>query len=124
MILGEIAAGHTAYAEDEIEGWHPCTTHIFMGERECYFYLRVRGDSMIDAGINDGDLVLIRRTSKARNGQIVACLVDGESATLKRCCKRSNGVELLPENDNYDPIFIPASEFEMNNARVIGVLWE
>ena len=79
---------------------------------------------MINAGINDGDLVLIRRTSKAKNGQIIACLVEGESATLKRYYKSPTRVTLMPENPDYEPIIVPASEFIMGNARIIGVLWE
>ncbi len=68
------------------------------------FMLEVRGDSMIDAGILDGDYVVIRRQPDARDGEIIAALIDGEEATVKRL-KRENGtVQLISENPSYEPM--------------------
>ena len=67
-----------------------------------HFALEVRGDSMIDEGINDGDTVIVRRTDKADTGDIVVALVDGEEATLKRLRKRGNTIALEAANPNYE----------------------
>jgi repressor LexA len=66
--------------------------------------LRVRGDSMIDAGIFDGDLVVIRRQADAANGDLVAALIDGEEATVKRLRREGSTVVLIPENRSYEPM--------------------
>ena len=79
------------------------------------------GDSMVNAGIRDGDLVLLRRQDTAENGQIVACLVDGEDATLKRFRRQRDMVLLQPENPAYEPKLIPLSDFETGAARIVGV---
>ena len=76
---------------------------------------------MINAGIREGDLVLLRRQETAENGQIVACLVDGEDATLKRFRVQKGVVILQPENPAYEPKLIPIREFETGAARIIGV---
>ena len=92
-----------------------------VAEPEEHFFLRVTGDSMINAGIRDGDLVLLRRQDTAENGQIVACLVDGEDATLKRFRRQRDMVLLQPENPAYEPKLIPLSDFETGAARIVGV---
>ena len=66
--------------------------------------LRIRGDSMLNAGILDRDYVVVQKQNTARNGQIVAALVDGEEATVKRFEKNDIGVVLHPENDSYEPM--------------------
>ena len=116
-ILGEIRAGDPALAVEQIEGYAAAD----VPDPENCFYLRVRGDSMINAGIREGDLVLIRRQESAENGQIVACLVDGEEATLKRFRCQKGMVILQPENPAYEPKIIPVAEFERGAARIIGV---
>jgi len=68
-----------------------------------WFLLKVRGDSMVNAGILDGDLVLVRPQPSADNGQIIVAMVDSE-ATVKRLDRRNGAVRLLPENDDYEPI--------------------
>jgi repressor LexA len=68
--------------------------------------LRVRGDSMIGAGIFDGDFVVVRRQPEARNGEIVAALIDGEEATVKRFRREADRVVLLAENPAYEPIVL------------------
>ncbi len=99
-IVGNVAAGSPILAEQNIED------HVLLSSdlaKEGYFLLRVRGDSMVNAGILDGDLVLVRPQQEASNGAIVVALVDGD-ATVKRF-ERSNGhVKLVAENPAYEPI--------------------
>lgn len=116
-ILGTIRAGTPLLAQQDLEGY--AATDVSDPE-EC-FYLRVTGNSMINAGIREGDLVLLRRQETAENGQIVACLVDGEDATLKRFRVQKGVVILQPENPDYEPKIIPLRDFETGAARIIGV---
>lgn len=116
-IVGEIAAGYPIIAEQNIEGYAVSD----VGNAEDYFYLRVRGDSMINAGIKNGALVLIRKQPTAQNNQIVACMVGGESATLKRFFRADNLVTLMPENPAYSPIVIPIEDFDIGDAVILGV---
>ena len=91
-----------------------------------HFFLKVSGDSMNGANIYDGDAVLIRRMSNPRgdlkDGDIIACMLHGEKATLKTYRKRPDGVLLHPENPEYEDIFIPLEEFLIGEARIIGKL--
>ena len=101
-ILGKIAAGHP------IEAISDNTNYIdfpqsFLGKGE-YFLLDVEGDSMLNAGILDGDQVLIEKTNDANNGEIVVALIDNNEATLKRIFKRGQQVALQPENPSYKTI--------------------
>jgi repressor LexA len=116
-ILGQIPAGLAALAVEEIEGYTSVDIH---NPEEC-FALRVKGDSMINAGICPGDLVIIRTQHYADNGQIVACRVNGDEATLKRFNRQGDSVVLMPENSNYEPIIVSCSEFESGYADIIGV---
>lgn len=116
-ILGVIRAGEPILAAQAIEGY--ASADVVNPEE--YFYLRVTGDSMINAGIRDGDLVLLRRQDTAENGQIVACLVDGEDATLKRFRAQKGMVILQPENPDYEPRIVPFSDFDTGAARIVGV---
>ncbi len=116
-IVGTIRAGGPVIAQEEIEGWAPAAVPSPDG----YVYLRVRGDSMINAGIYDGDLALIRLQSTAENGQIVACILDGESATLKRFHRQGDHVILQPENSAYAPRILAVQEFELGYATIYGV---
>ncbi len=77
------------------------------------FALKVRGESMIKAGILDGDIVVIEQMSTANNGDIIAALVDGEEATVKRFYKENNHYRLQPENDTMDPIIV-------DNCEILG----
>ena len=113
-IVGVVTAGVPILAVENQEGTMP------WNDPGC-FALRVRGDSMINAGIRDGDLVLLRRQDTAENGQIVACLVDGEDATLKRFRRQRDMVLLQPENPVYEPKLVPLSDFETGAARIVGV---
>lgn len=76
---------------------------------------------MINAGIRDGDLVLLRRQESAENGQIVACLLDGADATLKRLRVQRDMAILQPENPAYEPRIIPLRDFGTGAARIVGV---
>ena len=96
-IVGVVTAGVPILAVENIEGYIP-----WDGERGCYA-LRVRGDSMINAGILDGDKVVVRPQQTADNGEIVVALLD-DSATVKRFRKVGATVWLMPENPAYDPI--------------------
>ena len=102
-IVGKVAAGAPLLAVENIEDSFPLPID-FVGNSET-FMLRVRGDSMIDAGILDGDLVLVRKQNTANNGEIVVALVD-DSATVKTFYKEQGHVRLQPENDTMDPIIV------------------
>ena len=105
-IVGVVTAGVPILAVENIEGYLP-----WDGEAGC-FALRVRGDSMIGAGILDGDRVVVRSQPTADNGEIVVALL-GDSATVKRFRKDENQIWLLPENPAYQPI-------DGNHAQIIG----
>ena len=105
-VVGVVTAGVPILATEHIEGYIP-----WGGEAGC-FVLRVRGDSMIGAGILDGDKVVVRPQPDAENGQIVVALLD-DSATVKRLKKTGRDVWLMPENPSYEPI--PGNE-----AKILG----
>ena len=105
-VVGVVTAGVPILATENIEGYIP-----WDGESGC-FVLRVRGDSMIGAGILDGDKVVVRPQPDAENGQIVVALLD-DSATVKRLKKTWRDVWLMPENPSYEPI--PGNE-----AKILG----
>lgn len=119
-VLGRIPAGPPLEAVEEVEGYEPVT----VTDPENCFYLRVEGDSMVGAGIQTGDLVLIRLQPTADNGQIVACKINGDEATLKRFRQQGDTVILMPENPKYDPLVVPASDFATGHAKIIGVAIE
>lgn len=99
-IVGNVAAGSPILAEECIEDYLTFDTG---GHGDEYFALRVRGESMLNAGILPGDLVVVRRQQTANNGEIVVALLEDE-ATVKRFSRRNGQVWLLPENDDYSPI--------------------
>lgn len=99
-IVGNVAAGSPILAEECIEDYLTFDTG---GHGEEYFALRVRGESMLNAGILPGDLVVVRRQQTANNGEIVVALLEDE-ATVKRLSRRNGETWLLPENDDYSPI--------------------
>lgn len=101
-LVGRIAAGSPILAEEDIEDILPLPTELV--GHDPVFMLRVRGDSMVGAGIFDGDLVVVRRQADADNGDIVAALIDEEEATVKRLHRSSGTVTLLPENPAYAPL--------------------
>ena len=99
-IVGNVAAGSPILAEECIEDYLTFDTGGRTGE---YFALRVRGESMLGAGILPGDLVVVRRQPTANNGEIVVALLEDE-ATVKRFSQKNGRIWLLPENEAYSPI--------------------
>lgn len=101
-LVGAIAAGAPILADEQIEDVFSLPETLVGQGR--VFMLTVKGDSMVDAGILDGDYVVVRQQTTADNGEIVAALVDGEEATVKRLEKRSDTVVLHPENSSMEPM--------------------
>ena len=99
-IVGNVAAGSPILAEECIEDYLTFDTG---GRQNEYFALRVRGESMLNAGILPGDLVVVHRQSNVHNGEIVVAMIDDE-ATVKRYSRQNGHIWLLPENDDYSPI--------------------
>ena len=114
-VVGQVAAGAALLAEENIEEYVPVPG--IAGGDEGEFVLRVMGDSMKDAGILEGDHVVVRRQDSAVNGEIVVALVDDE-ATVKRFFKEEDHVRLQPENDALQPILVRDVEVL---GRVVGV---
>ncbi len=100
-VVGRVAAGSPILAEEHIEDYYPVDPALF--HPRAHYLLRVRGMSMRDAGILDGDLLAVHRTHQARNGQIVVARLDDE-VTVKRFRRRGSIVQLLPENPDFEPI--------------------
>ena len=118
-ILGRIAAGQPILATENLEGTVPVDRRLAAGRQ--LFALRVHGDSMIEAGILDGDLVIAAQQQDAQDGDIVVALVD-EEATVKRFQRRPDGaVELRPENPRHRPIVIKRPPF-MIQGKVVAVV--
>ncbi|GHV85997.1 LexA repressor [Spirochaetia bacterium] len=102
-ILGVVAAGRPILAEENWDGAIPVHMSLLKRNRQ-YFALKVKGDSMKDAGILDKDTALIQKQNTAKNGDIVVAVVD-EAVTLKRFYREANRVRLQPENTAYNPIY-------------------
>ena len=102
-VVGRVAAGEPILAVEQIEGYVPVPENIRRGRE--LFALTIKGESMINAGIFDGDIVVVHRTPVANNGDIVVALVD-DSATVKRFYKENGHYRLQPENDDYEPIIV------------------
>lgn len=116
-VVGTIRAGMPIAAKEDILGWLP----VDVRNPEEYFWLVVEGDSMQGAGILPGSKVLIHRQSTAENGNIVACRLNGDDATLKRFQQKGDTIVLLPENQAYQPIILSAADFACGDAEIIGV---
>ena len=115
-IVGTVAAGVPILARQNIENYFPIPSE-FMPNTQT-FMLRVKGDSMINIGINSGDLVLVEQRNDARNGDVVVALVE-DSATVKTFYKEKGHVRLQPENDSMDPIIV-SSDLQIL-GKVFGV---
>ena len=109
-MVGTVAAGQPILAQEHIEGYFPIPAE-YMPNTDC-FMLKVKGESMINAGIFDGDKVLVHKQSVAENGELVVALVD-DSATVKTFYKEDGHFRLQPENDTMDPIIV-------DNVDVLG----
>ena len=102
-VLGRVTAGMPVLAVEEIEGYVPISESVRRGRE--LFALRIDGDSMINAGILDGDIVVVCKTPVAENGEIVVALIEDE-ATVKRFYREEGHIRLQPENPAYDPIIV------------------
>ncbi len=112
-LLGSVAAGSPLLAEENLEGSVPLAEDLLgIG---AFFALHVHGDSMIDAGIQDGDIAVIRQTSQAHNGEIIVARIAEEAVTIKRYFREQNRIRLQPENPAYSPIYT-------QDMRVLGKL--
>lgn len=114
-MVGRVAAGEPILAVENVESYFPIPTE-YMPNAEA-FMLKVKGESMINAGIFDGDNVLVEKCNTARNGDMVVALVD-DSATVKTFYKEANHIRLQPENDTMDPIIVDDCEIL---GKVFGV---
>lgn len=110
-IIGSVAAGMPILATENIEGHFPVPIDLYSTNNEM-FILNVKGDSMIDCGINDGDFLIVEQRATAENGEIVVALID-DSATVKRFFKEGNHIRLQPENSSMEPIIV-------EDCRIIG----
>jgi repressor LexA len=119
-LVGQIAAGGPMLAEESIEGYLGVPEPLARGGDE--FILRVKGDSMVNAGILEGDYVVVRKQQDAQNGDVVVALAGSDEAadeaTVKRFFREANGVRLQPENDALEPIYAPHVQVL---GKVIGV---
>lgn len=102
-VIGQVAAGQPIFAEQNISGYFPLLSETLPSGN--LFMLDVRGESMINIGIYDGDRIIVQQTSEAKNGDIVVALVE-DSATVKTYYKEKNRYRLQPENDSMDPIYV------------------
>lgn len=117
-VIGRVAAGMPLYAQQEWAGSVLVDGTVFRGEQ--LFALRVRGDSMIRAGILEGDLAICEPRQYAANGEIVVALINGEEATVKRFFYRADHIELVPENEAYPSMRYGLGEV-LIQGKVIGI---
>ena len=118
-LVGDIAAGTDVLASENVEELVPVPSDL-TGEGTL-FMLRVRGDSMVDAGILDGDLVVVRQQADARDGEIVAAGIPGDEATVKTFSRDGNRIVLLPANERLSPMAFEPGEVEIF-GRVVTVM--
>ncbi|MCI9125472.1 MAG: transcriptional repressor LexA [Eubacterium sp.] len=103
-IIGSVAAGQPILAVENIESYFPVPAEMMPNQES--FMLKVKGESMVNAGIFDGDRVLVQQQPTAENGDIIVALVE-DSATVKTFYKENGQIRLQPENDTMDPIIVP-----------------
>lgn len=119
-VMGRIAAGVPIEAISEISH-HISVPSSMLSGRGQHYALEVKGDSMIEAGINDGDVVVIREQSTADNGDIVVALVEGHEATLKRFRRRGNMIALEAANPAYETRVLPEGQIKVQ-GRLVGLI--
>lgn len=112
-VIGTVAAGVPILAEENIQSYFPVPSDIVPKKES--FVLKVKGDSMINAGIYDGDYIFVESCNTANNGEIVVALID-DSATVKTFYKEKSHIRLQPENDNMAPIIV-------DNCLILGKLF-
>ncbi len=115
-LLGNIAAGQPLYAAVEDSRSYSMPNDFFTIKNEM-FLLQVKGNSMENVGILDGDVVLVKSQPTANNGQIIVAQIDGEAVTLKRFYNCGSYIKLKPENDNYDDIIVTPDQ----SFRILGI---
>ncbi|MNP27171.1 LexA repressor [compost metagenome] len=113
-IVGKVAAGEPILAQENIEDYFTIGESFFNKDslKNDNFVLKVQGESMINAGINNGDYIIVSKQNTSRNGEIVVAMIEGE-ATVKTFYKEKDYVRLQPENDNMDPILV-------RNVEILG----
>ncbi len=116
-IVGKVTAGEPVLAEENIEDYFPVPSDYIGIHGKELFMLRVKGKSMINAGIHDGDFVIAKKQNNAENSEIVIALIN-EEATVKRFYKEENQIRLQPENPSYQPIMVPKAKIL---GKVIGL---
>ncbi|NWO21648.1 transcriptional repressor LexA [Oribacterium sp. oral taxon 102] len=109
-VIGTVAAGLPLFAEENVSDYFPLPAYMLPNKK--VFMLNVKGDSMINCGILNGDRVIVEQQETCENGEIVVALVE-DSATVKRFYKEADHIRLQPENDSMDPILVP-------DCRVLG----
>ncbi len=110
-VVGNVAAGQPILAEENIESYFPVPAEMIPSGEPC-FILKVRGESMINAGILDGDQVFVQSRQEANNGEMVVALID-DSATVKTFYRENGHIRLQPENDTMEPIIV-------DDCRILG----
>ena len=110
-VIGTVAAGAPILAEENIDSYFPIPAEI-VPNGEPSFVLKVKGDSMINAGILNGDQIFVQQCSTAQNGDTIVALID-DSATVKTFYKEKDHIRLQPENDNMEPIIV-------NDCQILG----
>lgn len=115
-IVGQVAAGEPLLAVENITGYFPIPAEFI--PKEEVFMLKVKGESMVNSGIYDGDQIIVKRQDTASNGEIIVALVD-DSATVKRFYKENGHIRLQPENDFMEPIIVDSCDII---GKVVGLL--
>ncbi len=114
-IVGQVTAGEPILAQQNIEEYMPLPAYLARGKNN--FILKIKGDSMINAGILDKDYVIVDKKNYAENSQIVVALINGDFATVKRFFKEGQKLRLQPENDYMNPIIL-----DEKNVEIIGIV--
>lgn len=114
-LVGNVSAGMGMFAEENIEEFIPLPSNLVKGNDS--FVLKVKGDSMINAGILDGDYVIVDKKNIANNNQIIVALMNNESATIKRFFREDNKIKLQPENDFMDSMY-----FDIDEINILGIV--
>ncbi|AST59069.1 repressor LexA [Thermoanaerobacterium thermosaccharolyticum] len=117
-VIGKVTAGSPILAVENIDEYYSIPRDLVVGYEGESFILKVRGESMINAGILDGDYIIVRKQSYADNGDIIVALIEDE-ATVKRFYKESDHIRLQPENPSMDPIIV---DNVMVLGKVVGVI--
>ena len=119
-IVGNVAAGQPILAEENIEEYFPVPAEMVPSGES--FILKVRGDSMINAGIFSGDQIFVNCCDTARNGDIVVAIINGDEATIKKGKKSDVGMLLQPFNNNYEPLIFTYDEMESIPVTIVGIV--